>query len=111
MRAVRTSVAAALLGVVLGGGCASKDPVSLPASPVLAPLSDLQAMRMAEDFLARSESGGAARSIQFAEPTGDGHLVAFRTTSTPNSAPPVQSRLVEVRHDGAIREFVFRDDH
>jgi hypothetical protein len=103
------AAAAALVGgSLLVGGCAK----SLPASPVAAPLSDVQAITLAEQFLDdRQTSGGRAtggdRHVAYVEPTGDGNIVSFRSRFDPAAEPPVQSRLIKVDHDGDVREIRF----
>jgi hypothetical protein len=102
------AAAAALLGSSLLVGCASEK-TSFPASPVAAPLSDFQAIELAEDYLSANgvDEYGLVSSV---EPTGDGNLVSFRSDFDADATPPVASRLVEVKHNGAVRELRFKKD-
>jgi hypothetical protein len=108
-RSTTCAAAAALLGSSLLVGCAS-DP--LPASPVAAPLTDRQAIELAEDHLDRTRTDAPMRLVNYVEPTaeGDGHFVSFRETFDPMGKPPAQTRLVLVEHDGSARELRFRRD-
>lgn len=102
------AAAAAIIGSSLLVGCTK----NLPASPVAAPLSDTQAIAMAEAYLDLLEPTAPPRIVKYVEPTaaGDGHFVSFRTAFHPLARPPIASRLVEVGHDGTIREIRFRED-
>ena len=99
------AAAAALIGSsLLIGGCASK----LPASPVAAPLSDHQAIALAEDYL-DGRGVDEPRFVNYVEPTGDGNLVSFRTGFDEGARPPVATHLVMVKHTGAVRGIRFRE--
>ena len=106
------AAAAALIGGSrFVGGCAK----SVPPSPVAAPLNDVQAIALAEQFLDDQQTSSAAsgrtigtdRLVAYVEPTGDGNIVSFRSRFDPAAEPPVQSRLIKVDHDGDVREIRF----
>jgi hypothetical protein len=101
------AVAAALIGSSLLGGCASKSKETLPATPVAVPLSDMQAMRLADSYLAERQAP-TPRHMSLVEPTGDGNLVAVHSAFSAAAKPPVASRLLEVKHDGSVRELTFQ---
>ena len=97
------AAAAALIGSsLLVGGCAK-----LPASPVAAPLTDRQAITLAEDYL--DERGVDERHVNYVEGTGDGNLVSFRSGFDAGARPPVTNHLVLVKHTGSVREIRFRE--
>ncbi len=98
----RSATTALLGGSLLVGGCAT-----LPASPVPAPLSDRQAVSLAEDFFDQ-QGFDEPRFVNYVEPTGDGNFVSFRGGFDTGANPPMPTRLVEVKHDGAVREITFR---
>ena len=98
------AAAAALIGSSLLAGCGSKN---LPASPVPAPLSDVEAVSVAEDYLDERQPDERLL-VSSVEPTGDGNLVSFRSSFDAEADPPIASRLVEVKHDGSVRELRFR---
>ena len=98
-------LSAALL-IPIAASCASKP--SLPASPVPGVLTDMQAALMADAFLADRSPAVAPRHIKFIQPTGDGYLVAFHTSYVGDDKPPIESHLVSVKHDGDVRELMFR---
>ncbi|MGB7161083.1 MAG: hypothetical protein WBD40_23680 [Tepidisphaeraceae bacterium] len=100
------AAAAAMIGSSLLGGCASKAKETFPATPVAVPLSEMQAMRLADAYLADRQAP-APRHISLVEPTGDGNLVAVHTAFSV-ARPPVASRLLEVKHDGSVRELTFQ---
>ncbi|HEV2296124.1 MAG TPA: hypothetical protein VGR35_19930 [Tepidisphaeraceae bacterium] len=97
------AAAAALLGSSLLVGCASR----LPDSPVPAPLSDLQAIELADAYLDERQTEDE-RFVNNVEPTGDGNIVSFRSGFDPTARPPAVTRLIEVEHDGSVREIRFR---
>ena len=99
------AAAAAIIGSLLLGGCA-KD--KYPASPVPAILSDVEAAKLADAYLAEDE-GFITRQPASMEATGDGYLVEYRTAFAADEEPPRQSRLVMVEHTGEVREIVFRE--
>ena len=105
----RAVVAAALTvgGCSLVGGCSAASD-HLPASPVPAPLSDRQAITLASDYLDRHNMD--ERHVCSVEPSGDGNLVTVRSGFDAAAKPPVQSRLVLVKHTGAVREITFPRD-
>lgn len=97
------SRAAALFGSsLLISGCAT-----LPASPVPAPLSDRQAVVLAEEYLDQ-QGIDEPRFVNDVEPTGDGNFVSFRSGFNAAANPPVATRLIEVKHDGSVRQLRFR---
>jgi hypothetical protein len=98
---------AALVGSSLLVGCASHE--SFPASPVPAPLSDKQAISLAEEYLDQ-HNVDERRMVSSVEPTGDGNLVSFHTGFAAGAKPPTQSRLVMVKHTGSVREITFPRD-
>lgn len=103
------SISAALMMAVMTlatGGCARQP---LPASPVAAPLSDLQAIELASLRLQR-DVGIRPSRVHWARPTGDGHLVAFHSAFDAAARPPVASRIVQVRHDGSTQLLEFHRD-
>ncbi len=102
MRLSLPCAAAAMIGSsLLAGGCAT-----LPASPVPAPLSDRQAIVLADEYL--DQRGiDEPRFVSYVEPTGYGNLVSVRGSFDPDAKPPVPSRLIMVKHDGDVREIRF----
>jgi hypothetical protein len=90
---------------VLVSGCASAPP--LPRSPIPAPLTETQAMILAEEYL-DDQGVPDDRFIASVEPLEDGKLVSFRSRFDEDGKPPVQSRLVEVKNKGTVREITFR---
>ena len=98
------AAAAALIGSsLLVGGCAK-----LPASPVATPLTDRQAITLAEDYL--DERGvDEPRYVNYVEGTGEGNLVSVRTGFDAGATPPVTNHLVLVKHTGSVREIRFRE--
>jgi hypothetical protein len=50
------------------------------------------------------------RHVCSVEPTGDGNLVSFRSGFDAGAKPPVQSRLVMVKHTGDVHEITFPKD-
>ena len=99
------AAAAALIGSSLFVGCAK---APMPASPVATPLSDRQAISLAEEYL--DGRGVDDRHVNYVEGTGDGNLVSFRTGFDAGAKPPVANHLVLVKHTGSVREIVFRKD-
>lgn len=99
------AAAAAMIGVSLAGGCASK---KLPASPVPVVLSDVEAARIADAHLSE-DVGFETRQPASMEPTGDGYLVEYRSAFVPDATSPRESRLVLVKHTGEVREITFRE--
>jgi len=99
--------AAFLLGSsLLVVGCASSESVSYPASPVPAPLSDKQSIAIASEYLDQ-HNVDEPRMVNSVRPFGDANLVSFRTGFDAGAKPPVQTRLVMVKHDGSAREIQF----
>jgi hypothetical protein len=103
------SAAAIVVGSALFVGCASSESVSFPASPVPAPLSDKQSIAIASEYLDQ-HNVDEPRMVNSVRPFGDGNLVSFRTGLDAGARPPVQTRLVMVKHDGSAREIAFRKD-
>jgi hypothetical protein len=100
------AAAAALIGSSLLVGCASKAP--RPASPVATPLSDQQAISIAEDYL--DEQGvDEPRFVNYVEGTGDGNIVSVRSGFDAGAKPPVANHLVLVKHTGSVRAIRFRE--
>ena len=99
------AAAAAMIGVSIAGGCASK---KLPASPVPVVLSDVEAAQIAGAHLAEEE-GFEIRQPASMEPTGDGYLVEYRGAFDADATPPRESRLIKVKHNGDVREITFRE--
>ena len=98
------AAAAALIGSSLLVGCASKAP--MPASPIATPLTDLQAISIAEEYL--DGRGVDDRHVNYVEGTGDGNLVSFRSGFDAGTNPPVANHLVLVKHTGSVRELTFK---
>ena len=89
-----------LLAVV---GCSSS---KFPPSPVAAPLSDLEAARLADAYL--DEQGATDdRVVTSIEPYGYGHFVSYRTEFDAADEPPAAWHVVDVRHDGGMRQVEF----
>ena len=104
-----TRAALALASSLLFVGCASSESVSYPASPVAAPLSDKQSIAIAEEYLDQ-HNVDEPRMVNSVRPFGDASLVSFRTGFDAGAKPPVQTRLVMVKHDGSAREIAFDKD-
>jgi len=102
----RAASAALVVGSALLVGCAGTDYGSLPASPVAAPLSDKQSIAIAEEYLDQ-HNVDEPRMVSSVRPFGDANLVSFRTGFDAGAKPPVQTRLVMVKHDGSAREIAF----
>ena len=102
----RAASAALVVGSALFVGCASSESVSYPASPVPAPLSDKQSIAIAEEYLDQ-HNVDEPRMVSAVRPFGDANLVSFRTGFDAGAKPPVQTRLVMVKHDGSAREIRF----
>ncbi len=96
--------AAAMIGSsLLAGGCAT-----LPASPVAAPLSDRQAIVLADEYLDQ-QGIDEPRFVSYVEPTGYGNLVSVRSSFDADAKPPIPSRLIMVKHNGDVHEIRFRE--
>jgi hypothetical protein len=88
-----------LCGVV---GCSSD-----PGSPGAAPLSDLQAARMADLYL--DDKNVPARTITSIEPHGYGYFVSHKASFDAADEPPAEWHVVDVRHNGNLRHVEFRE--
>ena len=95
---------AAAAGLLLSGvvGC-----TSLPRSPVAAPISDLEAARLADLYL--DEENAPARTITSIEPHGYGYFVSHKTSFDAADEPPSEWHVIDVRHDGKLRHLEFRN--
>jgi hypothetical protein len=112
MRPALTRAASAAIVVgsaLLVVGCASSESVSYPASPVPAPLSDKQSIAIAEEYLDQ-HNVDEPRMVDSVRRFGDANLVSFRTGFDAGAKPPVQTRLVMVKHDGLARGIAFDKD-
>jgi hypothetical protein len=102
-------VAASMVMAGLVGGCAKDDDMS---SRTHAILTDREAVRLAELHLDDTDPGESKpRDVVAIDTTheGKGHLVAFQTFFDEDERAPKMSRLVEVDHDGDVRELTFED--
>ena len=93
---------AALLVPLAAASCARKP---LPASPVAAPLSDFEAAYLARTYL--EDSGVVNATLRSIEPHPQGKLLAYQTAFLDTDTPPKQWRVIDVRHDGGVREWTF----
>jgi hypothetical protein len=93
--------------IPIAASCASKE-TSLPASPVPAVLTDLEAAAVADAYLATTSPQVGLRDVSSIEPTGDGYRVAFTTYFDAHPVAPKHSHLVSVKHAGTVREITFR---
>ncbi len=100
----RVLIHAAVLAALplVGLACAKK---TFPASPVPAPLTELEAAELAEARLGDRLEGSMLTTI---EPTRKGYLLGYVSEFAPGAEPPKQSTLVAVEHDGSVREYDFR---
>ena len=98
MRHALFTTAAAALQI---GGC-----TSYPRSPVPAPLSDMEAAKLADLYL--DDQNVDDRTITSIEPHGYGHFVSYVTDFDPAAEPPREWHVVDVRNTGRLREVQFR---
>jgi hypothetical protein len=99
---IHAAVVAAL--PLVGAACGGP---RLPASPVAAPLTELQAAELAEARLGDRLEGSMLTTI---ESTRKGYLLGYVTEFDPGMEPPKAAQLVAVEHDGTVREYNFRRD-
>jgi hypothetical protein len=100
--ALLTTAAAAVL---MTGAVACQS--SLPDPPVAAPISDLDAARLADLYL--DEQNVGERTITSIEPHGYGYFVSHKTTFMEDDEPVTAWQVVDVRHDGNLRHVEFGD--
>ncbi len=93
-------VAAATLGVSMS--CTSRH---LPASPVPAPLTDMQAMRMGRAYI--QDHGQVPAGLVGIQRSKWGYLLLYNSAFDPAATPPKQSHLLAVHNDGLVKEYVF----
>jgi hypothetical protein len=80
---------------------------SLPDSPVPAPMTDLQAGRLADEYLDDADVG--ERIITSIEPHGHGYFVSHKTDVDDADETSPRWYVVDVRHDGDMRMVDFED--
>ncbi len=88
------------------GTCVSCASHHLPASPVPASLSEMDAMRMGERFMHQQRNLPSAQLVS-AQRDKWGYLLIYHTVFNPYGTPPSESHLVAVHNDGTIRELTF----
>lgn len=98
-------VGASLLLPLAALSCAQK----LPPSPIAVPLSDFQAAKLAESYL--REQGFDHAMLRSIDRYDQGQLLAYQTAYRDDETPPQQWRVVDVRHDGTVREWTFDKGH
>ena len=95
----------AVVGLIaLAMGCSSSGP-QFPASPVPAPLSDLEAARLGNSYL--HEQNVHHAMLHSALRDCDGYLLAYTTVFDADGKPPKESHLLIVKNDGSVRELRF----
>ena len=99
--ALLTTAAAAVL---MTGATAC---TSYPESPVPAPISDVEAARLADLYL--DEQNVGERTITSIEPHGHGYFVSHKTRFQEDADPVKAWHVVDVRHDGNLRHVEFDD--
>jgi hypothetical protein len=101
LRAAR--VASAILLIPLAGACAS---YPKPASTVPGQLTDIEAARIADDYI--QPRVGTAKTTTAIRPWENGWLVEYVTDAYNGARPPKESHLVWVKTDGGVHELTFR---
>ena len=93
------------MGLLAGAG-ASCARCPLPASPVAAPLSEMEAMRTGERYVQSKTGLGSAQLVGMQrEPRG--YLLIYHTAYNPFGTPAKESHLLAVNNNGTVREMVF----
>lgn len=78
-----------------------------PESPVPAPMTDLQAGRLADEYL--DDADVPARIVTSIEPHGYGYFISHKTHVEEDDLTAPRWYVVDVRHDGDMRLVDFED--
>ena len=108
MRPIFSCARAAVVASVLLPLASACTHYPLPASPVAAPMTDMEAARAADDFIAPRV--GTGKTLTEIRPWKDGWLVKYATDVYPGARPPKESHLIVVNNNGAVHEMEFRKD-
>ena len=100
-RFIRSVAIASLIS--LATACSS---TRFPASPVPAPLTDMQAAHLADVYQIAHKS--PPMTLMSARAGSDGYLLAYETAFRDDQKPAKESHLFLVRHDGDVRELKFK---
>lgn len=100
------TLAIATAASFIAAGCSSSS--RMPASPVPAALTDIEAARLGGTYLA--EQNDRNQMLHSALRQCDGYLLAYTTVLDPNGKPPKESHLVIVQDNGAIRELHLNEE-
>ena len=99
-RLIRSLAIASL--ILMAASCGGK----YPASPVPAPLSDFEAVRLADAYQVAHRSPPMVITSMEQQP--DGYRLAYETLIHLDEQPPKESHLFIVQNDGDVREIEFR---
>ena len=103
MRKGATATLCVAIGLMTGAGCAR---CPMPASPVAAPLSEMEAMRTGERYVQSKRGLGSAELVGI-QRESRGYLLIYHTAYNPYATPAKESHLLAVNNDGTVRELVF----